>query len=435
MLEDANLTEEDFERPKEQSVGTMIVVDGVEYATNLFWQPLQNKEDPFMEVEEASQGILEGADLFCIKPGKAPQFGICVSSEGYKKGEEAAAVPLATALSDRSSFIAVFKVSNGWWYTCIRNDIILSDGDMLFTNEEDARSQFESMLAVPDWGRKIAPPEWAIEETEYPDLSRLMQRGAKAKLQKIKALRGTKLLLVIGISALVGMWLLFNIFTEIFLAPPKRPVTVPVPPKVMPKIEQIPEIKPWEHLVDPQQVMTECENSVIRLIGIRPPGWKIGLIQCSQSSASTDWTREVGRISWIKKALDDSGINLGGKVFSDDGNKVVASLPFAKTQDINSAPRQSDAEMKNTLNELFQSIGQKVSVSSGTLTTSQKLTNQPNAQPVKRVYRFVNFRFTSTYNPKIWRDLLTKFSGLEIKNIKYAPETKVWDYEGVIYVL
>lgn len=147
MLEDANLTDEDVEKSKEQSVGTEIVVDGVEYATNLFWQPLQNKDDPFMEVEEASQGILEGADLFCIKPGKAPQFGICVSTDGYKKNEEAAAVPLATALSDRSSFIAVFKVNSGWWYTCIRNDIILSDGDMLFLNEEDAKNQFESMLA------------------------------------------------------------------------------------------------------------------------------------------------------------------------------------------------------------------------------------------------------------------------------------------------
>ena len=82
MLEDANLTDEDVEKSKEQSVGTEIVVDGVEYATNLFWQPLQNKDDPFMEVEEASQGILEGADLFCIKPGKAPQFGICVSTDG-----------------------------------------------------------------------------------------------------------------------------------------------------------------------------------------------------------------------------------------------------------------------------------------------------------------------------------------------------------------
>ena len=72
MLEDANLTDEDVEKSKEQSVGTEIVVDGVEYATNLFWQPLQNKDDPFMEVEEASQGILEGADLFLYQTRQSP---------------------------------------------------------------------------------------------------------------------------------------------------------------------------------------------------------------------------------------------------------------------------------------------------------------------------------------------------------------------------
>ena len=139
MLEEAKLLDEDYENGKQRSWGTNITVGGVSYATSLFWQPLQNKDDPFNEVEEASEGILEGADLFCIKPGKAPQFGICVSSEGYKKGDNVAAVTLATALSDRSSFVAVFKVDNGWWYTCIRNDIILSDGDMLFLSEQEAK--------------------------------------------------------------------------------------------------------------------------------------------------------------------------------------------------------------------------------------------------------------------------------------------------------
>lgn len=234
-----------------RSWGTSITIDGVTYATSLFWQPLQNQEDPFTEVGEASEGVLEGADLFCIKPGKAPQFGICVSKEGFKSGENAAAVTLATALADKSSFVAVFKVDNGWWYTCIRNDIILSDGDMLFLNEEEAKEQFMSMLAVPDWGRKIAPPEWGIEETEYPDLAKLMQQGIRAKLQKIKALRGTKLMVVIAISAIIGLWLLSSIINGIFLAPPKRPVIAPIAPKVVKPVEKIPEVKPWEKLFKP----------------------------------------------------------------------------------------------------------------------------------------------------------------------------------------
>ena len=186
MLEEAKLLDDDYDADGRRTWGTNIELDGVTYATSLFWQPLQNKDDPFTEVGEASEGVMEGADLFCIKQGKAPQFGICASKEGYKSGENVAAVTLATAMADRSSFVAVFKVDNGWWYTCIRNDIILSDGDMLFLNEQEAKDQFLSMLAVPDWGRKIAPPEWGIEETEYPDLKNSCRRVCAPSCKKLR---------------------------------------------------------------------------------------------------------------------------------------------------------------------------------------------------------------------------------------------------------
>ncbi len=113
MLEDASLVEENYDDAGQKSWGTFIQVEGTRYATSLFWQPLQNASDPFQEVEEASAGVLEGADLFCIKNGKAPQFGICVSHEGYHSGENVAAVSLATALADTGSFIAVFKTPQG----------------------------------------------------------------------------------------------------------------------------------------------------------------------------------------------------------------------------------------------------------------------------------------------------------------------------------
>lgn len=205
MLEDAKLLDEDYDGGGARSWGTSMNVGGINYATSLFWQPLQNASDYMVEVEEASTSVLEGADLFCIKGGKAPQFGICVSHEGYKNGETVAAVALATALSNIPSFVAVFKTDNGWWYTCVRNDIILSDGDMLYLTEEEAKNQFLSMMAVPDWGKKIAPAEWGIEDTEEVHVDEILQRGAKAKLQKIKGLRGSKLIMVVAISAIVGI--------------------------------------------------------------------------------------------------------------------------------------------------------------------------------------------------------------------------------------
>lgn len=424
MLEEAKLLDEDLENNNTRSWGTGIVVGGELYATSLFWQPLQNKEDPIVEVAEAAEGILEGADLFCIKPGKAPQFGICVSSEGYKSGENAAAVTLATALSDRSSFVAVFKVNDGWWYTCIRNDIILSDGDMFFLNEEEAKTQFTSMLAVPDWGRKIAPPEWGIEETEYPSIEDLFLKGIRAKLQKINALRGNKLLAVIGISAIVGLWLVYSIFNAIFLAPPKAPVIAPIAPKKIQPVEKPPEIKPWEVLYDPQATLKQCYANIQALVDILPPGWKIGAITCTPEGVSTSWSREVGRISWILKALDNSKLPMAGRSISDDGNSLFVSVPLEGINKLSSPPTFVLSTLKETLNDLFQALGGEI-----------KLEPEIYTSPEGTVYRKVKFNFRSGNNPLVWNDLLIKFSALDIRMVKYDVDNKIWEYEGTIYAL
>lgn len=424
MLEDAKLLDEDLEETVNRSWGTSITVNGEVWATSLFWQPLQNKEDPLSEVSEAAEGILEGADLYAIKGGKAPQFGICVSSEGYKQGEQAAAVTLATSLGDKSSFVAVFKVDEGWWYTCIRNDIILSDGDMLFLDEEEAKSQFLSMMAVPDWGKKIAPPEWGIEETEYPSLEQIMQRGLRSRLQKIKGLRGPKFMIIVGVSAIVGLWLLYSIFDAIFLAPPKGPLIVPIAPKTVQPVEKPPEIKPWETIVDPIEVLKQCHAKVGELVKILPPGWRLGDITCTPSGAATSWTREVGRVSWISKALDVSGIAFSGRSVSDDGNNMVASVPLETIQKHFSPPQMSVVDLKNTINDLFQAIGQPVTLSNETLTSVEG-----------SVYRRIIFKFTSSHNPLVWSDLLTKFSALDIIMVKYNVGTENWEYEGAIYAL
>ena len=426
MLEEAKLLDDDVDGSTERNTwGTQINVNGTIYATSLFWQPLQNASDPFQEVEEASDGVLEGADLFCIKGGKAPQFGICVSHEGYQSGENVAAVALATAMSNVGSFVAVFKTNQGWWYTCIRNDIILSDGDMLFLTEEEAKEQFMSMLAVPDWGKKIAPKEWGIDETEEVDLDELLVKGAKSRLQKIKGLRGTKLLIVVVISAVVGIWLLSSLVDKLFLTPTIRPVIAPIKPKAVPKAAPVvEEIKPWEKLPDPQSIMKNCHKGAMDLSKIMPPGWDIGPVSCNGGTAITTWVRSVGRVSWAKKALEDSQLNLSGYSFTSNGNGLSATLSLPVAEKKLSIPEKSLTDLQNELNDKFQSLGLSIKLSTGETKST-----------TGNMYRYLVFSFSSEYNPITWSELLTKYSGLEIKVIRYSPSDQTWHYEGVIYVL
>ena len=392
--------------------GTSIVVDDTEYATSLFWQSLQNQDNPQPEIIESSQGVLEGADLFCIKKGKTPQFGICVSTDGYKVGEYAAAPSVATALADQPSFVAVFKVNNGWWYVCVRDDVILANGDMLYTSEEDAKKQFMSMLMVPDWRLKIAPPEWGIEDTLYPDLCDILQRGSRVKLQKIDN-KSKYFYLIVAAIAVVVLFLVYKMFMALFSTTPK-PVIAPIEPKVVAEPEVPPEPKPWENLPQQDVFMQRCYANTLSLVKILPPGWNIGVVNCSLDSTSTSWSRQFGRISIIDKALNESNVAFSGRSITPDGQGAMAAISMGEITTENSEPTKNMVDLKNILNNFFQSIGQEVQLSDYVYTS-----------PQQNVYHSVKFSFSSNYNPRIWSNLLTKFSGLEINTIKYVPATGV----------
>lgn len=438
MLENAKLYDKDFDSTATRSWGATTVVGGVTYATSLFWQPLQNKDDPYTEIEDSAESVLEGADLFALKPGKTIQFGVCASSDGYKKGLPSLAVSISTALADKSSFVAVFKVDNGWWYCCVRNDIILSDGDMLFLKEEDAKEQFMSMMTVPDWGRKIAPAEWKIEDTQSPDFESLISNGVRAKLQKIKALRGPKLYAIVTVSAVVGFWLLSSFVTDILFAPKKKPVIVaPVKPKIVKPVVEKPIIMPWETIKNPEQVLNYCYRDIMNMVKILPPGWKIGGINCNAGGVTASWTREVGRISWADKALNESGINFSARSISSSGNMLIANTSYS-IKTMKSPPSYRGTELINILNDLFQSLGVEISLNevSEELNKQKETTNRFQSQKQKSItYKMVKFSFSSPQNPSVWRDILIKFSGLIINNIKYDSVRGIWHYEGAIYVM
>ena len=423
MLDNAKTLDDDYKSDQERSWGTGFVSDGVEYATSLFWQSLQNQDAPLAEIIESSQGVLEGADLYCIKKGKTPQFGICVSSDGYKQGANAAAICMATALSDQPSFVAVFKVPNGWWYVCVRDDVILANGDMLYLNEEDAKKQFMSMLMVPDWKLKIAPPEWNIEDTLYPDIEELLARGSKVRLQKIDT-KGKMFYVVAGVGSFVVLYILYQLLMGLFDTTPAVPVVVPVQPKMIQTEEVPPEPKPWENLEDPIAIMNQCHTKMMDLLRIMPPGWTIGDIVCSSGGASTSWTRLFGRISIADTALNESGLNFAARSISDDGTQVMAALNLDEIKTELSEPTKTLMDLKININEFFQSIGQEVSLSEDVYTS-----------PQNNVYRLLKFSFTSEQNPTVWSSLLAKFTGLKIDVIKYTPRDSVWGYEGAIYAL
>lgn len=396
-------------------------VGGVTYAASVFWESLQNVDAPFLDAKDAAENVLVGADLFCVKHGKSPQLGLAISSQGFKKGMNVAAVTAVTSLSDASSMLAVFKVDAGYWYLCVRNDVILSDGDVLFVKEEDAKEQFMSMLSVPDWSKKIAPEEWGIDDTEQRDISEVFSQGLDTKLEKINALRGTELLIVVVLSIAAGAWLISYISKTFFKTDVQqmRVQTRRAKKKEVKKVKVVVPA-PWESMIDPVWMLDNCRQSTLSLTSISVPGWSNQGVTCMASGAMTSWVKRFGRLSWIEMALAYSGLSFSSKTIDINSSNVTVSLPFQEAKRIKSAPKKTMQELRHMVNDLFQALNLRVNLA------------EEKASVGGKTYHSLKFNIKSQYDPEVWKELLTKFSGLKVNSIRY--NNGVWDYEGAIYV-
>lgn len=410
------------EQTEEKAWKSSFTEGGVTYAASLFWQPLLNEDSPMAEVKDAAENILEGADLYVVRKGKSSQFGLAASSQGFTRGLPSAAIALISSLGNVSSFLGVFKVDTGWWYICFRNDVILSDGDTLFVNERDAKDQFISMLAVPDWDMLFAPTEWGIDDTRPADLGSL-SKGLQVKLEKISGSNDTIMLAVIVACFAIIAWFGYSTVKDMFFQKPPEPIIAPVQqeiPKPLP-----PEPKPWEMLENPVDVMRKCYAATQQVVQLVAPGWKLEGVTCNyQSGLVTSWRRELGRLMWMDQALNVSGINFSSRVISDDGNTIMVTLPIGEISTLNSPPEYTHFDLNYIIRDLNQALGIQISI-----------TPKAWVSPRGTTYNLVEFKFSANTAPLEWIELLTRFSGLSVKTITYDINSGRWDYEGEIYEL
>ncbi|MBO6289842.1 MAG: type 4b pilus protein PilO2 [Alphaproteobacteria bacterium] len=397
---------------------------GKTYAASLFWQPLLNEDNPLPEVKEAAENILEGADLYVARKGKSPQFGLAASTQGFARGVPSAAVALVSSLGNVTSFLGVFKVDSGWWYICFRNDVILSDGDTLFVNEKDAKDQFISMLAVPDWDMLFAPEEWGIDETRNDDLGELLSKGLQVKLDKISGSNDTIMLGVIIVGFAIILWFAYSSLKSMFFTPPRAPVIAPVQQIETPAYIP-PEPKPWEKVYNPVDVMKKCYDATTKVVQLLAPGWRLEGVTCTpESGLVTSWRRELGRMTWMEQALRTSGVEFSSRVISKDGSTFMVSLPIGEISTLNSPPEYTTEELTNIINDLNQTLG-----------TNITLTEKSWVSPRGTSYDIMGFSISSNNDPLNWIELLMKFSGLTINTVKYDINSHTWHYEGEIYEL
>lgn len=424
----------------EPSWGPTIVVNDTTYAVTLFWQPLQDTNDPYPEVQETVDNFMEGADLFCLRQGTSPQYGIGNSTEGHKAGMPSAAAAIAEKFQDKPSSVAVFEVDEGWWFIAIRNDLILSEEDMLYLNEEDAKRAFYAMMAVPDWGRKIAPASWDIGGTEEVDLWDILKSPGASKLMHINKNQRQKMkMAAIGAGVLV-LLIGYKLISGLF-ATEKKPMIRPLAPMKPLYEDEAPQeeaeviVHPWETLVDAEDLLNRCQAAAQQVKAMLIPGWKLGPVSCSKSGLSTSWTMEWGHLGWVKRAFEEYNTRGLDYLLDNDGKTAIVSLAIGDVAIHSETPKLMVYELREEWNDIFQAIKQQVVLAEATETRRPSKPKIINGQEVwiDRTYPRLNFSFSSDLPMEEWLDMFKRFPSLEIDTLNYTPENNIWTYEGHIY--
>ena len=285
------------------------------------------------------------------------------------------------------------------------------------------------------------------------DIEKIFDRGKRVKLQKIKGLRGTKLIMVIAASVIGGGWLISTLFDYI-MAPPQRKVVAPVRPKV---VQTAPVVipKPWEKIKDPTAFMNNCYKGVIDMTSLMPPGWtSSGKVLCTGETVATSWKKGVGMLGWADEAMRKSGFDNLHYKFDEKGVNLSATMSLPKLETVNMQPQKTLDDLRFEINKQFQEMGISINLTTkivklrapaaaagpkGPMAKGPKpkgpMAMGPKGKPAETEIKVLSFKLKSEYNPVTWLKFLTKFSSFEINNINYEINSSSWNYEGVFYVL
>ena len=135
----------------------IISVHRKKYAAGLFWQPVAAGAGGRLGARRLAHSIDGHYGLF-VEYNQ--MIGLAQRRAGYRSGMPSAAAEIVEAMSEHSSFLAVFAVNGGFYLVAVRNGIILQD--RIYDSESVARGEYSALAEMPDWGAFVAPSSWGM---------------------------------------------------------------------------------------------------------------------------------------------------------------------------------------------------------------------------------------------------------------------------------
>ncbi|AOG02829.1 type 4b pilus protein PilO2 [Bosea sp. RAC05] len=408
---------------------SVLKIGGKKYAVNLFW----NEAEDSSRVQEAArreaarQSELE-LDLFCVRQGVS-QYGLGRKRLGHSKGMASLAGHMAD--SRPGSWLGVFSVDDGYYILAVRDNEILGETDRVFSDELDARTQFEEFLTRGEWSEIYAPASLSIDGAQDQSIETFIASGRPPRLQDINRVGSAFKWIVIGgvVVAIIFGGLLYQKYQaeaeyQEMLRNLEAQARNNLPGRKQQEVEVPP--MPWEGRYSAAKYLPACSEAMKRAV-LDIPGWKPKAILCNGtgSSVSMNIDRSAalgqggGTINWIRWALNRKGLDRSSiSPVGDNGAEATWSISgdVEVLKPALTPPRLAEARryLQSWLEETFTQVR---------FTSGDK----------NQFFETLKFRFETPYDPSRFSDILGRVEGLTIDRVSLDLARYVYTVEGAVH--
>jgi len=410
----------------------VVTVNHKKYATGLFWQPLRVGNT----AQNYARQLAKNSDKkYTLYVGYKSMVGLTDTREGANAGMSSAAIEIVSALSDLVSFLGVFQADNNNYYLiAVRNGVIIRD--ILLTDAQSARKLFMQMVEIPDWGALFAPASWGIPKSQEKQLSDLMGQGANVKLHEISTVKSMiPTIVFLILFAIFGYVVLKNSVINQNANKPtinaekvaeyKKQIeekTQKMTEKIMPVITEQSVDYAYNHLPNVKERAELCYRAIAFVM--QPVmGWNQTYARCDEEYVSANFSRDFGTLNDFYDIGGDLMPGAMVQQMSDDEIVVRVKLPALKTYS------SIDERDQTTLMRDVTTIFQQSNINANIQGVIDRVSNGGDTE---NIY-VTEVGVSSKLIPPEFMRAFDEFDGVYMPSVTWRANTKVWNYEVVIY--
>ena len=308
-----------------------VVVGGVRYATNLFWQGFEDRKT-FRDRARRMSTELD-SDLIVFRVAHDVfQAGFANTADGGLPGLPSLACALA-GTGDESLLIA-FPLEDGQWYLLASRDgSILPEGDLL-GDEQEIRRAFESYFSIGGWVRIIGPEDWV---GRVDDITSFIQKQKRVPVTTpaSKKTLAEQLSITPKMAFTLGSLLIVGVIAIYFLQQrharladleAQRAHRIEMDRK---RAELLANFSvPWQESPDPLVFIRACQDEATRLPAT-PAGWRLIGFSCNERSVEGRYIKMPrAYVSTLKSWYPEASVSDQGATLTHD-----LSLPARQDRD------------------------------------------------------------------------------------------------------